>query len=191
MNLRFFSLLAFSFLLTAGSAIAQDSPVSIDDYGSPPQTRSSVPVSHQGSSQIPLNGDVRQDVFRIRRDGPAPQAKTQTLSPSGRLTGTIEKNKVTVPKVPTLVQSADYADSFATPPPPPVKKKRGSHVWGQSAMGGYYDATGQIKTVVPGDELYKYGGTFQDGVAVPDYPVTCNFKGHTYRPFVAKRGPAR
>ena len=146
-------------------ANAQDSGVSASDYASSTssvnvganQNRRYAPA--QAGVAEPLTGDVQHDVMRIRR------SSNQTN------------------------QSADYATSIAPPPPPPPppKKAKGNYIWGQSAMGGYYDGTGQIKVVVPGDELYKYGGKFMDGVEVPDYPVTVNFRQHTYRPFIMKR----
>ena len=175
-------------------ANAQDSGVSASDYASSTssvnvganQNRRYAPA--QAGVAEPLTGDVQHDVMRIRRSSNQTNQVARPLQQQ-RLTGTIEKNRVTIPKVPTLVESADYATSIAPPPPPPPppKKAKGNYIWGQSAMGGYYDGTGQIKVVVPGDELYKYGGKFMDGVEVPDYPVTVNFRQHTYRPFIMKR----
>lgn len=54
----------------------------------------------------------------------------------------------------------------------------GAPVWQQSHAGGYYDATGRIGVVVPGSELWRYGGTFGDGRPVPNGPVQTNFAGH-------------
>ncbi|MBX9694259.1 MAG: hypothetical protein K2Z81_17880, partial [Cyanobacteria bacterium] len=51
--------------------------------------------------------------------------------------------------------------------------------WMISKDGGYFDGTGQIKVLVPGNELYKYGGTLQDGRPVPNSPnVQMNSTGH-------------
>lgn len=176
-----FSFVAMS-MLGYVPAQADDSPISTSDFASP-QVRTGVQSAETASAQ-PLNGQVQADAYRIRRG--APSNTVLRGSQPAKLTGTIEKNKVTMPQM-TLVESADYSATVNTPPPPPPPpKKRGTMVWGQSLAGGYYDSTGQVKEVVRGDELYKYGGTFQDGVAVPEYPVTCNFAGHTYRPFVRK-----
>lgn len=161
--------------------MADDSPISTSDFASP-QVGAGAP-STVGSFQ-PLNGRVQSDLMRIRRSELTPATNTalRGAQPT-RLTGTIEKNKVTVPQT-TLVESADYSTALTTPAQPP--KKRGTMMWMQSLAGGYYDVTQQVKEVIRGDELYKYGGKFADGVEVPDYPVTCNFAGHTYRPFVRK-----
>lgn len=178
MNNKLLQTLLFSACLCTISvcpSLAQESPVSASDYGS---------YQPAGST---LGGAVKEEVFRVRRNSP-PGSSLMTGSQPRVLTGTIETNKVVVPKVPTLVESAN--NSAFTPPPPPPAQKKGTYIWGQSALGGYYDATGQIKEVVRGDELYKYGGAFQDGVAVPNFPVTCNFKGHTYRPFIRKTVPS-
>ncbi len=53
--------------------------------------------------------------------------------------------------------------------------------WMISKDGGYFDGTGQIKFLVPGNELYKYGGTLQDGRPVPNTPnVQMNASGHIF-----------
>lgn len=171
-----FSFVALSMLCFV-PAIADDSAISTSDY-----SETHVNTQAAGNASRPLNGQVQADTFRIRRG--APSNTILRGSQPAKLTGTIETNKVTVPHT-TLVESADYSAAFKAPAPEPPKKK-GTSVWFQSRDGGYFDFTGQVKGVVRGDLLYKYGGTFQDGTEVPDYPVTVNFAGHTYRPFVRK-----
>ncbi|MBX9687595.1 MAG: hypothetical protein K2X27_12885 [Candidatus Obscuribacterales bacterium] len=124
-------------------------------------------------------------VFRIKRD----------YSP--KLYGAIEKSKILPqpepygsmePSLGSAVQANDYAAAVTTlSSPPPQSKTLGNYLWGQSSAGGYYDASGQIKETVRGDELYKFGGKFMDGTAVPTTPVVCNFRGHVYKPYVVKR----
>ena len=168
-----FSFVALSMLCYV-PAMAEDSPISSSDFASTQVETGSASAGTDSSS------------FRLRR-GASSNTILRGSQPS-KLTGTIETNKVTVPQT-TLVESADYSATFTTPPPPPPEpKKKGTSFWVQSRDGGYYDVSQQVKGVVRGDELYKYGGTFSDGVAVPDYPVTVNFAGHTYRPFVRKLG---
>lgn len=171
-----FSFVALSMFICV-PVLADDSPISSSDFAG-----THVNTQRTGAAAGPLNGQVQADTFRIRR-----ATSSNTIlrgSQPAKLTGTIETNKVTVPHT-TLVESADYSAAIKAPPPEPPKKK-GSSVWFQSRDGGYFDFTGQVKGVVRGDLLYKYGGTFQDGTEVPDYPVTVNFAGHTYRPFVRK-----
>jgi len=48
-----------------------------------------------------------------------------------------------------------------------------------SRDGGYYDATGEVKATVKGNELYKYGGTMSNGRAAPTTAnVQMNRFGH-------------
>jgi len=53
------------------------------------------------------------------------------------------------------------------------------YVWMQSRDGGYYDASGHIKSLVPGDQLPLYGGKFGDGSPVP-CRVLVNGAHHVY-----------
>lgn len=53
------------------------------------------------------------------------------------------------------------------------------YIWEQSRGGGYYDRTGNIKRVVPGQELSRYGGRFADGSPVKDW-VNTNHANHVY-----------
>ncbi len=156
----------------------------------------------------PQAGGVRQDIFRIRRGAPAAPSSTFSapVAPAGsssspKLFGTIQKSKLLpannlqpMDASPDLVRSNDYATpapQFTMAPIPAAasttQKQNSKYVWGQSAAGGYFDASGQTKELVMGDQLYKYGGTFMDGTAVPTTPVVCNFKGHVYKPYVVKR----
>lgn len=150
-------------------------------------------------------GGVQEDVFRIRRGG-APKTTVTPKSDQPKLYGTIQKSKVlppTQPLVPMdpaadLVRANDYATPvapFKAAQPIPASammnqappKPESKFVWGQSAAGGYFDASGQMKENVMGDQLYKFGGKFMDGTPVPTTPVVCNFKGHVYKPYVVKR----
>ncbi|MBX9724300.1 MAG: hypothetical protein K2X81_23025 [Candidatus Obscuribacterales bacterium] len=126
--------------------------------------------------------------FRIKRD----------YQP--RLYGTIQTNKVVpnlpyVPSTPSadgLVQANDYAggaSQAAFVPQKPKAPVQSTYVWFQSAEHGYYDGSGQYKDLVDGDKLYSVGGHFADGSPVPTTPVVCNFKGHTYKPYIVKRVP--
>lgn len=134
---------------------------------------------------------------------------TSNSTPVKPLTGVIQRNtglRIDRTK-PNDYKPLDGA-AFAQPPvtSPPIAgatqqlageaakeaPKKGKHIWHQSLAGGYYDATGAIPGVIPGDELYKYGGVFQDGLPVPTTPVAMNFAKHCYRfPFVPKPFPER
>jgi len=51
--------------------------------------------------------------------------------------------------------------------------------WSIRREGGYYDGTGQVQGNVPGNELYRYGGTMSDGRPAPTTPnVHVNTSGH-------------
>ncbi len=153
-----------------------------------------------------LNGYVQKDgaVFRIKRTAPVSAKPVQKpVQDKSLLYGSVEHNKNLPPRPQTRTQepaldSFVTADDYASPPAPapqnntPLqaaasKQASATFIWGQSADGGYFDASGQHKSNVMGDELYKYGGKFLDGSPVPTTPVVCNFKGHVYKPFVVKR----
>lgn len=56
------------------------------------------------------------------------------------------------------------------------------YIWYQSAMGGYWDASGTTKELVRADRLYLFGGKFEDGTPVPKEPITdMNALGHAFR----------
>ena len=125
------------------------------------------------------------DHFRIKRDS------------TSRLYGHIERQK-DLPyshayrsgqaRSDLPVQAGDYVGSVnAFVAPLPAVLRQSNYIWQQSVDGGYYDATGQIKILVMGDQLFRYGGKLSDGTAVPTTPVVCNFKGHVYFPYVVKR----
>ncbi len=59
------------------------------------------------------------------------------------------------------------------------QRVRGTHVWQLSTQGGYYDVTQQVKRVVPGYDLWRYGGTFANGYPVAPGPVSVNGAKHT------------
>ncbi|MBY0358701.1 MAG: hypothetical protein K2W82_11915 [Candidatus Obscuribacterales bacterium] len=130
---------------------------------------------NQQAISNPLSGSVQMNRIRLNRryaTPPAPNPDYYNMNPHE-----------------AVVNVNDYAGSVMTaapaPPPPP---KISNYIWGLSRDGGYYDATGQIKIVVPGDQLYKYGGTFMDGTAVPVTPVVTNFANHAYRfPYVIRK----
>ena len=54
------------------------------------------------------------------------------------------------------------------------------YIWCQSRDGGYYDASGTIKGVVPGARLKLYGGRFNDGSPIPTGNVAVNESGHVF-----------
>jgi hypothetical protein len=55
------------------------------------------------------------------------------------------------------------------------------YVWCQSVDGGYYDSSGTAKEHVMANQLFRYGGRFQDGTPVPAEPITSfNSMGHAY-----------
>lgn len=127
----------------------------------------------------PLSGSVSLEQFRINRQAP------QVGQPLGSQTGlngmqpsldSFQQNP-TLPTMSGQVSSqsglVDLSKDFAI--------KKAPYIWGLSRDGGYYDATGQIKTVIKGEDIYKYGGTFIDGTAVPSAPVITNFAKHAYR----------
>lgn len=132
------------------------------------------------------------------------------LHSPGKLFGSVERNSgLRIDRSQRLVPQNGYQmdpTDFSQPPMQPAMQpaaqpleaaaqkeatpKKPTYVWNLSLAGGYYECTGQIKVVVPGDQLYKYGGTFIDGTAVPDAPAVTNFAGHVYRfPYVLKKQP--
>lgn len=142
------------------------------------------------SKIVPGSEKTETASFRIKRDLAKP-----------RLYGNVEHNTVASPKPytpmePALgasVQANDYLNpatsALSASASTDKKETKANFVWGQSAAGGYFDCTGQVKELVMGDQLHKYGGKFSDGTAVPTTPVVCNFKGHVYKPYVVKRVP--
>lgn len=73
-----------------------------------------------------------------------------------------------------LKGKANFSDPISAATP----AKRPS-IWQISALGGYYDVTGQVPGTVRGDKLYIYGGTMSDGLTpVPTGPVSTNSSGH-------------
>jgi hypothetical protein len=63
-----------------------------------------------------------------------------------------------------------------------TKDKVAPYIWYQSAMGGYYDASGTTKELVRADRLHLFGGKFQDGTLVPLAPIRdYNAMGHAFR----------
>jgi len=73
-----------------------------------------------------------------------------------------------------LKGKANFSDPLSNATP----AKRPS-IWQISALGGYYDVTGQVPGTVRGDKLYIYGGTMSDGLTpVPTGPVSTNSSGH-------------
>lgn len=54
------------------------------------------------------------------------------------------------------------------------------YVWCQSVHGGYYDASGTCKEVIPGFRLKEFGGKFVDGTPVPRNNVQMNEAGHVW-----------
>ena len=163
-------------------------------------------VSAQESGATVKKGSVSRDEFRIRRAAPSSNASSSSASSTPankKLYATVEKNKVIPANKPLLPQnpvldSLVEANDYATPAPPVrsplpaaatmnAPKPASRYVWGQSAAGGYFEASGAFDHTIMGDELYKYGGKFMDGTVVPTTPVVCNFKGHVYRPYVVKR----
>ncbi|MGK3868181.1 hypothetical protein ABI118_15390, partial [Enterococcus faecium] len=92
---------------------------------------------------------AQADLFRIKRDytphlyGSVEQSKIlREARPYTPMQATPEMAKQSA-----LVQTSDYANP-AIPTPTfsaaVAKKATGNYLWGQSASGGYYDASGQI-----------------------------------------------
>lgn len=154
--------------------------------------------TNPGPQASPIPG-----VNRVPRTGLVPQSRGDN-----KLFGSVQRNAGLRIDRSRLEPDNGYqmdAAEFAQPPVLPQvqttplagtaqkaepEKKKANYVWNLSNAGGYYECTGQIKVVVPGDQLYKYGGTFIDGTAVPDTPVVTNFAGHAYRfPYVIKKQP--
>jgi hypothetical protein len=75
---------------------------------------------------------------------------------------------------PILQTIATKSDTNKVPP----------YIWYQSALGGYYDASGTTKEVVRAERLHQFGGKFQDGTLVPRNPIPMsdiNAMGHAFR----------
>lgn len=139
---------------------------------------SPVTTSRASSTAVkPLTGTIQRNAgLRINRSN-ATKAPIQDYQP---LDG------AAFAQPPPILPAAPLAAAAAKAAEAPKRK----HLWHQSRDGGYYDATGAIGFLVPGDELYKYGGVFEDGLPVPTTPVAMNFAKHCYRfPFVVKRAP--
>jgi hypothetical protein len=85
----------------------------------------------------------------------------------------------------------DNVDPYAFQSPPSraarftqqVSQQQGApYIWCQSGEGGYYDSTGNAKQRVWANELYRFGGRFQDGTPVPAQPITnFNSMGHAFK----------
>jgi hypothetical protein len=187
MTLRFLSSSLFvSFLLGLAFNTVSFADDEIPAPTAMPASNAAAPVPIQPT--IITTQTQGESGFRIKRD----------YKP--RLYGTIETNKV-VPNIPYapstpsadgLVQANDYAAGASQSAFVPSKAKapvQSTCVWFQSAEHGYYDGSGQCKNLVDGDMLYTVGGHFADGSPVPTTPVVCNFKGHTYKPYIVKRVP--
>lgn len=89
----------------------------------------------------------------------------------------------------TGVSAADFAVSAkpqpvtqAAPFTLATAKSAAPYIWYQSALGGYWDASGTTRDVVRADKLYRYGGKFADGTLVPPEPIRdFNAAGHAFR----------
>lgn len=143
-----------------------------------------------------------RDVARGLMNNYATSKLTQPPQTQGVLQGTVERTDMRIKRQQPLFQDPRFfSDVPQNGPPTNIlnpqvgsvnqnaldTQARGTYVWSQSGAGGYYDATGQTKEVVPGDQLYKWGGKLQDGAVIPPYPVVCNFAKHVYRPFIRKQ----
>jgi len=61
----------------------------------------------------------------------------------------------------------------------PPEAPKGHPIWQKSPFGGYYDASGNVREVIKGNQLYKYGGTMADGLTpAPSGPVEQNSMGY-------------
>lgn len=73
---------------------------------------------------------------------------------------------------PLLQTVATKSDTNKEPP----------YIWYQSALGGYYDASGTTKEIVRAERLHLFGGKFQDGTKVPREQIRdVNAMGHAFR----------
>ncbi len=60
--------------------------------------------------------------------------------------------------------------------------KLAPYIWYQSAMGGYYDASGTTKELVRAERLHLFGGKFEDGTIVPKSQIRdYNSMGHAFK----------
>jgi len=60
-----------------------------------------------------------------------------------------------------------------------VEPPKGHPIWQKSPLGGYYDASGSVREVIKGNQLYKYGGTMADGMTpAPSGPCEQNSMGY-------------
>lgn len=159
---------------TTGAAFAQGNDMDAAFATPPPVTKTTTTGTKQLSGSVQRNAGLR-----IERNSTTPKPPEQ--QPYQPLDGEAFAQPPVTPAAP-LAGAAQQLNAEAS------KTKKGNHIWHQSRQGGYYDATGQISVLVPGDELYKYGGVFEDGLAVPTMPVAMNFAKHCYRfPFIPKR----
>ena len=75
--------------------------------------------------------------------------------------------------------SGNWHHSFKNSEHPHSRKFSTPPAWVIDKSGGYRDSTDQVKGTIPGNELYRYGGTMKDGRAVPTTPnVNVNSSGH-------------
>lgn len=130
---------------------------------------------------------------------PAMAPAARPAPTSGVLQGQVTRDDMRLPRKPLFQDPSFFSDTPGTSPYPgsvmgnaplqgqATQTPRGNHTWMQSKDGGYFDGTGAIQGVIPGDQLYKYGGKLQDGTPIPPYPVVTNFAKHVYRPFVRKQ----
>lgn len=158
--------------LVIGMALFLPGPALAEDFSGPDSVFN---IPAQSAQNGRLSGGVRLNNMRIQRAAPLPAYGSEFARPDN---------------FQSAVSTQDYMGGVSiSPPPQQPQPPKGKYIWGLSRDGGYYDASGQIKTVIPGDQLYKYGGTFMDGQSVPTSPVVTNFAGHAYRfPYVIRKG---
>jgi len=109
------------------------------------------------SHQLPLGGFLQDSA-----------AKLQSLFP------TLDNGPPVTPG-PALNGAAQQDQPPTTANAPP----NGHPIWQKSPFGGYYDASGNVRDVIKGNQLYRYGGTMADGMTpAPSGPVEQNSMGY-------------
>ncbi len=134
----------------AGGTRLKRKTIPVDNSGGPPGDGDNDGLAN--SHQLPLGGRVEDGGAKFQSLFPSlDNASSQT-----NLSGAAEKAK-----------------------PAPVAAPKPHPVWQKSPLGGYYDASGNYREVVKGNQLWHYGGTMADGMTpAPSGPVEQNSRGY-------------
>jgi hypothetical protein len=184
--------LAAAIFLAPCAAVADDGLVSAGEFGGDAGTAGSRGGFFSGS---PLSGGVsvidhvKAGGTRLKRttipvDNSAGQptdgvANSHQLPLGGRVEDGGDKFQSLFPSLDNTSSQTNLSGSAEKAKPAPVAAPKPHPVWQKSPLGGYYDASGNYREVVKGNQLWRYGGTMADGMTpAPSGPVEQNSMGY-------------